>query len=26
MVWTYAPAPSLDEAGYVRREDDEAGR
>jgi quercetin dioxygenase-like cupin family protein len=26
MVWTYAPAASLDEAGYVRREDDEAGR
>jgi quercetin dioxygenase-like cupin family protein len=25
MVWTYAPAASLEEAGYVRREDDEAG-
>ena len=24
MVWTYAPAASLEEAGYVRREDDEA--
>lgn len=24
MVWTYAPAASLAEAGYVRREDDEA--
>jgi quercetin dioxygenase-like cupin family protein len=24
MVWTYAPASSLEEAGYVRREDDEA--
>lgn len=23
MVWTYAPAASLEEAGYVRREDDE---
>jgi quercetin dioxygenase-like cupin family protein len=25
MVWTYAPAASLEEAGYIRREDDEAG-
>jgi quercetin dioxygenase-like cupin family protein len=24
MVWTYAPAASLEEAGYIRREDDEA--
>jgi quercetin dioxygenase-like cupin family protein len=24
MVWTYAPAANLDEAGYVRREEDEA--
>lgn len=24
MVWTYAPAASLEEAGYVRKADDEA--
>ncbi len=25
MVWTYAPAASLEQAGYIRKEDDEAG-
>lgn len=25
MVWTYAPAASIEEAGYIRREDDQAG-
>jgi quercetin dioxygenase-like cupin family protein len=25
MVWTYAPAASLEEAGYIRKVDDEAG-
>jgi quercetin dioxygenase-like cupin family protein len=24
MVWTYAPVASLEQAGYIRREDDEA--
>ena len=24
MVWTYAPAASLEEAGYIRKADDEA--